>query len=77
MIFSFLKRNPINKYGSIAGILSGTVFMLISILTPQDIINRMLPSSLNGMNNGIIALIANMVVMFIVSVILKNRSNLR
>jgi SSS family solute:Na+ symporter len=76
MIFSFLKRNPINKYGSIAGMLSGTVFMLISILIPTDI-NRMLPSSLNGMNNGIIALIINITVMFIVSVIFTNRSNLR
>ena len=56
--------------------LSGTIFMLISILTPIDI-NHILPSGLNGMNNGIIALIINVIVMFTVSVIFKNRSVLR
>lgn len=76
IIFSFSKRNLINKYGAIVGMLSGTIFMLISILTPIDI-NHILPSSLNGMNNGIIALIINVIVMFTVSVIFKNRSVLR
>jgi len=75
LVCSFLKYNPVNKYGTIAGMLSGTMFMLVFILTPLKI-NSMMPTSLTGVSGGILALTVNIIVMFIVSIIFKNRSSL-
>lgn len=66
LVFSFCRNNPISKLGAIGGMLIGVMIMFISILTKVNF-NDYLPTVLNGLNVGIIALIANLIVTLIIS----------
>jgi len=66
LVFSFCRNNPVSKLGAISGMLIGVMIMFISILTKVNF-NDYLPTVLNGLNVGIIALIANLIVTLIIS----------
>lgn len=70
LIFSLFDKNPISKTGAILGMMTGIGMMFISIFGKVNIGN-ILPTSLTGLNFGVIALVMNLLVMLIVSLITK------
>ena len=69
LLFSLKKKNSINKYGAIAGIISGLA-IVISITISQSTIGTLFPSlpqAAKDLNVGIIALAVNFIVTILVS----------
>lgn len=66
LVFSLCRNNPVSKIGAISGMFVGVIIMFISILTKINF-NDYLPAALNGLNIGIIALTANLIVTLIIS----------
>lgn len=71
---SLMKRNFVTKYGAFSGIVTGGI--LVSIIDLGNIkigqIFPYLPQVIKDLNHGIIALIANIVVLVVVSLMTKN-----
>jgi SSS family solute:Na+ symporter len=68
LLFSLFKRNPISKIEAIAGIFVGSLLMFISVFSKIDF-NHYLPTSLHGLNIGIIALCFNLSAIIIIMAI--------
>lgn len=69
LLFSLKKNNPINKYGAIAGIVTGLAIVICITLSHSTIgtLFPSLPQAAKDLNVGIIALAINFLVMITVS----------
>jgi solute:Na+ symporter, SSS family len=69
IVFSFMKRNPISKVGAFAGILAGELVVAYVTLTSQTMATIMpfMPQGVQDLNTGIVAIVINLIVTFIVS----------
>ncbi|QKG84723.1 sodium:solute symporter [Kroppenstedtia pulmonis] len=76
MIFSLMKNNFISKYGAFAGIVAGVATVAYTTLTETTIGNLFpaLPQVIQDLNIGIVALIVNILVMVVVSLVAKNEA---
>ncbi|WCM14192.1 sodium:solute symporter family protein [Priestia filamentosa] len=74
LFFSLPKNNIINKYGAIAGIISGVLIVLYATISGVKIATFLpnVPHVINDISTGIIALLINLIVTFIVSIFTKN-----
>jgi SSS family solute:Na+ symporter len=76
MIMSLLHRNPVNKWGAGSGMVVGAVIvavLTIGAYTVGDVL-PFLPSALHHLNVGVPALLANIVVCVLVSLVTRDRS---
>jgi solute:Na+ symporter, SSS family len=69
IVFSFMKRNPISKVGAFSGILAGELVVAYVTLTSQTMATIMpfMPQGIQDLNTGIVAIVINLIVTFIVS----------
>jgi SSS family solute:Na+ symporter len=69
IVFSFMKRNPISKVGAFSGILAGELVVAYVTLTSQTMATIMpfMPQGIQDLNTGIMAIVINLIVTFIVS----------
>ena len=69
LICSLMRRNPVTKEGAIAGILAGVATVAAVSLTHTTLgtLIPALPQAIQDLNIGIVALVANVVVLFVVS----------
>jgi SSS family solute:Na+ symporter len=69
LVCSLMKRNPVTATGAFAGILTGVVVAAVLTFTHASVGSLMpsLPQAIRDFNVGIIALIANVVVLIVVS----------
>jgi SSS family solute:Na+ symporter len=76
--FSLRARNPVTRQGAFAGILVGTVSLVALTLTGTTLVDLLpfLPDALHDVNAGMTALLANLAVTGIVSVITQPRAAL-
>ncbi|NHN56016.1 sodium:solute symporter family protein [Calidifontibacter sp. DB0510] len=71
MVLSLLRRNPVSAIGAAAGMVVGAAivtWLTIGKLTTGDVL-PFLPSGLHHLNVGMVALVANVIVMAIVSAV--------
>ena len=75
LIFSLKKKNPVNVYGAVTGIIAGLAVVTYITLSQSTIgtLFPSLPQAAKDLNVGIIALAINFAVMLIVSRATKNR----
>jgi SSS family solute:Na+ symporter len=73
LVLSLLPRNPATREGAIAGILAGVATVAAVTLTHTTIgkVFPHLPSAIRDLNIGIVALAANLVVLFVVSAVTR------
>ncbi|MEZ2659649.1 sodium:solute symporter family protein [Aneurinibacillus aneurinilyticus] len=74
LFFSFVKNNFVNKYGAFAGIIAGELMVLYMTVTKKTI-GTLLPyasRAIQDINTGYIALLVNIIVMVVVSLVTKN-----
>lgn len=71
---SLPKSNIINKYGAIAGIFAGVLIVLYATISGVKIATFLpnIPHVINDISTGVIALLINIIVTFIVSGLTKN-----
>lgn len=76
MIFSLMKKNFISKYGAFAGIVAGVTTVAYTTLTESTIGNMFpaLPQAIQDLNIGIVALVVNILVTVVVSLVAKNEA---
>ena len=76
LIFSLKKKNPVNVYGAVTGIIAGLAVVTYITLSQSTIgtLFPSLPQAAKDLNVGIIALAINFAVMLIVSRATKNRT---
>jgi SSS family solute:Na+ symporter len=76
--FGLMARNPVTRQGAFAGILVGTVALVSLTLTGTTLVGLFpfLPAALADVNTGMTALLVNLVVTGIVSVITQPRATL-
>lgn len=69
IVFSFMKRNPISKVGAFAGILVGELVVAYVTITSQTMATLFpfMPQAVQDLNSGIVAMILNLIVTFVVS----------
>jgi SSS family solute:Na+ symporter len=74
LFFSLFRRNPMTKAGAFYGILVGEIVVVYMAITNTTIGSMMpfLPQAVKDLNTGIVALIVNIVVMFIISLFTRN-----
>ena len=74
LIFSLKKKNPVNVYGAVTGIIAGLAVVTYITLSESTIgtLFPSLPQAAKDLNVGIIALVINFAVMLIVSRATKN-----
>jgi len=72
-VLSLARRNPATREGAIAGILAGVATVAAVTLTHTTIgkLFPTLPSAIRDLNIGIVALAANIVVLFVVSALTR------
>jgi solute:Na+ symporter, SSS family len=76
LLFSLKRNNPINKFGAIAGIITGLA-IVICITLSQSTIGTLFPSlpqAAKDLNVGIIALAVNFIVMITVSIAFRKHA---
>ena len=71
LFFSFAKNNLINKYGAIAGIITGVSIVLYATIANVKLVTFIpsIPHAINDISTGAIALIINLVVTFAVTLV--------
>jgi SSS family solute:Na+ symporter len=76
MVFSLMKKNFVTKQGAFAGIIMGEITVAYITLSKSTLgtLFPLLPQWVKDINVGIIALIINVVVMTVVSMVTKNDS---
>src|SRR6185437_15317587 len=69
LVLSLARRNPVTKEGAIAGILAGVATVAAISLTHTTLgtLVPALPQAVKDLNIGIVALVVNVVVLFVVS----------
>ncbi|HSU79810.1 MAG TPA: sodium:solute symporter [Candidatus Angelobacter sp.] len=69
IVFSFMKRNPISKAGAFSGILAGELVVAYVTITSQTMATLLpfMPQAVQDLNSGIVAMILNLIVTFVVS----------
>lgn len=69
IVFSFMKKNPLSKVGAFSGILVGEFVVAYVTITNQTMATIMpfMPQGIQDLNTGIVAIIINLIVTFIVS----------
>ncbi|MDN4593069.1 sodium:solute symporter family protein [Polycladomyces subterraneus] len=74
LFFSLFRHNPVTWAGAFYGILVGEIVVVYMTVTNTSIGSMMpfLPQAVKDLNPGIVALIVNIVVMFIVSLLTRN-----
>lgn len=74
LVFSLMKRNFVTKQGAAAGIIAGVATVTYITVSKSTIgtLFPFLPQSVQDLNVGIIALIVNLVVMTVVSLVTKS-----
>ncbi|MFP3415818.1 sodium:solute symporter family protein, partial [Bacillus sp. SIMBA_074] len=74
LVFILMKRNFVTKQGAAAGIIAGVSMVAYVTISNTTIgtLFPLLPQSIQDLNQGIIALLINLVVMTIVSLITKD-----
>jgi len=77
ILCSFAQRNPINKYGAFCGISAGAVTVAAITLSKSSVggFFPFLPQMLQDLNAGMLALLLNIVVAAIVSLLTKRAGN--
>lgn len=76
MVMSLLNRNPVNKWGAGSGMVVGAIIVAVLTIgsyTVGDVL-PFLPSSLQHLNVGVLALLANVIVCVLVSFATRDRS---
>ena len=78
MVMSLLERNPVNKWGAGAGMVVGTVIVAVLTLGKYSTggVLPFLPSAMHHLNVGVIALVANIIVCTVVSLLTQQRRRL-
>jgi SSS family solute:Na+ symporter len=73
LALSLLKRNPVGKYAAGAGMIAGTVVVGALTITHQTLTTLLpgLPQPVKDLHFGIVALIANLIVLAIVALVTK------
>jgi SSS family solute:Na+ symporter len=73
IVFSFMRRNPLTKQGAFFGILAGEIVVAYTTVANQTIgqIMPSLPQWVKDLNTGVVALILNLVVAFLVSAVTR------
>ena len=73
MALSFLRQNPATKQGAFCGVLAGVVTVALITLTKSTIADILpfLPDALQDLNVGFVALIVNLGVMALVSLVTR------
>jgi len=76
IVFSFLKRNPITKVGAFAGIVVGELVVAYTTVTNQTVATLLpfMPQAVQDLNVGIVAMILNLIVTFVVSAFTKKKA---
>lgn len=76
LFFSLPKTNIINKYGAMAGILAGVVIVLYATIADVKVATFLpnTPHVINDISTGVIALLINILVTFLVSALTKQIS---
>ncbi|WP_062234532.1 sodium:solute symporter family protein [Fictibacillus sp. FJAT-27399] len=74
LFFSLSKNNVANKYGAIAGIVAGVIVVLYVTITGVKVSTFFpnVPHAINDISTGVVALIINVIVMIVVSLLTKN-----
>ncbi|MCM3719823.1 sodium:solute symporter family protein [Fictibacillus phosphorivorans] len=74
LIFSFFSTKLMNKYGAIAGILTGVSIVLFNAITSFKLVNVFpnIPSAINDINIGFVAIGINILIGLTVSFVTKN-----
>ncbi|WP_029422794.1 sodium:solute symporter family protein [Alicyclobacillus macrosporangiidus] len=69
IVFSFMKRNPITKWGAIFGILAGELVVAYTTITSKTVglLLPFMPQWVKDLNIGIVAMVVNLIVTFAVS----------
>jgi len=70
LLFSFAKKPLLNKYGAIAGIIAAVTFVFYMQITGSKIATFFpnVPSVINDISTGMIALIMNFIIAIVVSI---------
>jgi SSS family solute:Na+ symporter len=73
IVFSFMRRNPLTKHGAFFGILAGEIIVAYTTITNQTIAQMLptLPQWAKELNTGVVALIVNLVVAFVISAVTR------
>jgi len=76
LFFSLPKTNIINKYGAMAGILAGVLIVLYATIADVKVATFLpnTPHVINDISTGVIALLINILVTFLVSALTKQIS---
>jgi solute:Na+ symporter, SSS family len=69
IVFSFLQKNPISKVGAFCGILAGELVVAYTTVAHQTVATMMpfMPQWVKDLNIGIVAMILNLIVTFVIS----------
>ena len=75
MVASLMKRNPVTAVGAMAGILTGVVVAAVLTFTHATVNSLIpgLPQAIQDLNVGIIALVANVAVLALVSALTQSQ----
>ncbi|MFC7393160.1 sodium:solute symporter family protein [Scopulibacillus cellulosilyticus] len=74
---SLLKRNPITKAGAACGIIAGILVIAYTTITGTTIASLFpsLPQTLKDLNIGVVAMVINIIVMIVISLVTKKNMN--
>jgi SSS family solute:Na+ symporter len=77
LVFSFMKKNFVTKAGASVGMISGVIAVAYMTLTQATIATLFpsLPQGMKDLNSGIIALLINVVITVIVSLVTSKNAN--
>jgi SSS family solute:Na+ symporter len=75
MVLSLLNRNPVNKWGAGSGMVIGALIVAVLTIGGYSVgdVLPFLPAALHHLNVGVLALLANIVVCLLVSVVTRER----
>ena len=75
MVLSLLRRNPVNKWGAGSGMVIGALIVAVLTIGGYSVgdVLPFLPAALHHLNVGVLALLANIVVCLLVSVVTRER----
>jgi solute:Na+ symporter, SSS family len=76
LLFSLLKRNPVNSWGAAAGMVAGTVSIAYLTIEKKQVTDvlQFLPGAVDRINSGVAALFVNLVVLWAVSALTTRRA---
>ncbi|WP_042347051.1 sodium:solute symporter family protein [Bacillus massiliigorillae] len=76
--FSLLKKNYVTKYGAFTGIIAGEIVVLYMSITGATISQFLpfVPQWIKDINGSLIALLINIIVMFVVSLVTKKKATI-